>query len=372
MSIFTALSTVIKLVENYNDTDKVGEILKETVVGTLKGKQPMDLYKANGNIVKLVNGLSVEPIIITTEAARRSPAYKSSVNMMLDMFSGYYLQAFQIMTELYGLDARLAVSLLNNRNISYVTKENYLSDLLNTESFLISKENDDNNKKAKFLDNDVRSWYEQRTLEVSVDVKKSNGKNTVVTIPVIIRAQVIETDIKSIMNFMQPTTRHDKSFLARFREWRSGGISFMDLIFVQDLRAEYRKNKIQDKDDMLTIVNNRNRSSQAKRIESDGVRGFEGLYNMLLIHESDTRELNNFIKGDITKPKFKEDLLKAASSILYCSLDDDYERAAFFITDTQIETVVPFKKLDKKAGKNSSDDMIEIVKAILAGRPMTF
>ena len=369
MSIFATLSTVLGLVKSHADVDKVKDIVTDTILDAT-GNKPMDLYKANGNIVKLVNSLSVEPIIITTEAARRSPAYKSSVNMMLDIFSGYYLQAFQIMTELHGLDAKLAISLLNNRNNSYISKQNYLSDLLNTESFLISKEDDDN-KKAKFLDNDVRSWYEQRTLEVSIDVKDSNGKNIVVTIPIIIRAQVVETDIKSIMNFMQPTTTHDKSFLARFREWRSGGISFMDLIFVQDLRAEYRKNKIQDKDDMLAIVNNRSRTSYAKKITS-GIRGFEGLYNMLLIHESDTRELNNFIKGDITKPKFKEDLLKAASSILYCSLDDDYERAAFFITDTQIETVVPFKKLDKKAGKNSSDDMIEIVKAILAGRPMTF
>lgn len=367
MSIFATLSTVMSLVKNYDNIDKVKDIVTDTILDA-SGSKPMDLYKANGNIVKLVNSLSVEPIIITTEAARRSPAYKSSVNMMLDIFSGYYLQAFQIMTELHGLDARLAISLLNNRNNGYISKQNYLSDLLNTESFLISKESD---SKAKFLDNDIRSWYEQRTLEVSIDVKDSNGKSMVVTIPVIIRAQVLETDIKSIMNFMQPTTTHDKSFLARFREWRSGGISLMDLIFVQDLRAEYRKNKIQDKDDMLAIINNRATTSYAKKITS-GIRGFEGLYNMLLIHESDTRELNNFIKGDITKPKFKEDLLKAASSILYCSLDDDYERAAFFITDTQLETVVPFKKLDKKAGKNSSDDMIEIVKAILAGRPMTF
>jgi hypothetical protein len=367
MSIFATLSTVMSLVKNYDNVDKVKDIVADTILDA-SGSKPMDLYKANGNIVKLVNSLSVEPIIITTEAARRSPAYKSSVNMMLDIFSGYYLQAFQIMTELHGLDARLAISLLNNRNNSYISKQNYLSDLLNTESFLISKESD---SKTKFLDNDIRSWYEQRTLEVSIDVKDSNGKSMVVTIPVIIRAQVLETDIKSIMNFMQPTTTHDKSFLARFREWRSGGISLMDLIFVQDLRAEYRKNKIQDKDDMLAIINNRSKSSYAKQITS-GIKGFEGLYNMLLIHESDTRELNNFIKGDVSKPKFKEDLLKAASSILYCSLDDDYERAAFFITDTQLETVVPFKKLDKKAGKSSSDDMIEIVKAILAGRPMTF
>lgn len=369
MSIFATISTVIGLVQTYGpDIDKVKGKVADGILGAT-GNKPMDLYTANGNIVKLVNSLSVEPIIITTEAARRSPAYKSAVNMMLDIFSGYYLQAFQIMTELHGLDAKLAISLLNNRNNSYISKQNYLSDLLNTESFLISKEDDD--KKAKYLDNDIRSWYEQRTLEVSIDVKDSNGKNMVVTIPIIIRAQVVETDIKSIMNFMQPTTTHDKSFLARFREWRSGGISLMDLIFVQDLRAEYRKNKIQDKDDMLNIVNNRMLTSYTKKLSS-GIKGFEGLYNMLLIHESDTRELNNFIKGDITKPKFKEDLLKAASSILYCSLNDDYERAAFFITDTQVETVVPFKKLDKKAGKNSSDDMVEIVKAILAGRPMTF
>lgn len=374
MSIVATIGTVVGLLKNFKHIDDVKDKIKDTVGNTVLGPMnpnvPQDLYRTHGNIVKLVNSLSVEPIIITTEAARRSPAYKSAVNMTLDIFSGYYLQAFQIMTELYGLDTKLAISLLNNRGSSYISKQNYLADLLSKESFLISKESD---SKIKLLDNDVRSWYEQRTLEVSITgIKDPNNNNDMtITIPVIIRAQVLETDVKSILNFMQPTTTHDKSFISRFREWRSGGISLMDLIFVQDLRAEYRKNKIQDKDDMLSVINRRKASAYMKQANS-GIRGFEGLYNMLLIHESDAREFNNFIKGDITKPKFKEDLLKAASSILYCSLDDDYERAAFFITDTQLETVVPFKKLDKKAGKNSSDDMIEIVKAILAGRPMTF
>ena len=120
MSIFATLSTVLGLVKSHADVDKVKDIVTDTILDAT-GNKPMDLYKANGNIVKLVNSLSVEPIIITTEAARRSPAYKSSVNMMLDIFSGYYLQAFQIMTELHGLDAKLAISLLNNRNNSYKT-----------------------------------------------------------------------------------------------------------------------------------------------------------------------------------------------------------------------------------------------------------
>ena len=93
MSIFATLSTVLGLVKSHADVDKVKDIVTDTILDAT-GNKPMDLYKANGNIVKLVNSLSVEPIIITTEAARRSPAYKSSVNMMLDIFSGYYLQAF--------------------------------------------------------------------------------------------------------------------------------------------------------------------------------------------------------------------------------------------------------------------------------------
>lgn len=372
MSIIATISTALNLLSNReNLTDgisgKVGEKFDNMVGLNKQG----ELFKANGNIVKLVNSLSVEPIILTTEAARRSPAYKNAVNMLLDMFSGYYLQAFQIMTELHGLDAKIAISTLNNRNNSYISKNNYLADLFSKESFLISKEKAGTT--SKFLENDVRSWYEQRTLEVAITTKVGGGskEEKTVTIPIIVRAQVVESDLKTILNFMEPNTNHDKSFLARFREWRSGGISLMDLLFVQDLRAEYRKNKLQDKDDILSIVNDRSKSSMLKKF-NNGIKGFEGLYTMLLMNETETREFSNFVKGDISKPKFKEDLLKAASAIMYCSLDDDYERAAFFITDTQVETVVPFKKLDKKAGKNNSDDMLEIVKAILSGRPMAF
>lgn len=368
MGIIATITTAFQLLSLNNAIkDGVKGKASEKIDNMIGFNKQGELFKANGNIVKLVNSLSVEPIILTTEAARRSPAYKNAVNMMLDMFSGYYLQAFQIMTELHGLDAKLAISTLNNRNNSYISKNNYLADLFSKESFLIAKEN----VSSKFLENDMRSWYEQRTLEVAITTKVDDEKEKTVTIPIIVRAQVVESDFKTILNFMEPKTNHDKSFLSRFREWRSGGISLMDLLFVQDLRAEYRKNKLQDKDDILSMVNTRFKSSMLKKF-NNGIKGFEGLYTMLLISETETKEFSNFVKGDISKPKFKEDLLKAASAIMYCALDDDYERAAFFITDTQVETVVPFKKLDKKAGKNNSDDMIEIVKAILSGRPMAF
>ena len=356
------------------------------------------LGAADGNIVRLVNSLSVEPLIFTTENARRSPAYRSAVNMMLDMFSGYYIQAFKILTEIYKLDAQLTISLLNNRNTpKFVSNNNYVADLFSNESFLISKEKNDDGITTKELartkgissTDDMRSWYGQRSLEISITVAvsrfadeyneetKTKSKKLVdkdsytMIIPITVRAQVWEVSVDDIINFMEPTNSVDKGFMARWREWRSGGISLVDLLFARDLVAEYRKNKIKDSDDIMAVLNKRKTTALKKKF-NHGTRGFEGLYSMILMSDDDMVRFNSFVKGDITKPKFKEILLDAASSMLYCSLNDDYERAAFHITDTQLETVIPFNKLEKTAGKNSNNDMVELVKAILSGRPMTF
>lgn len=323
------------------------------------------LGAADGNIVRLVNTLSVEPIIFTTENARRSSAYRSAVNMMLDIFSGYYIQAFHILTEIYKLDASLSISVLNNRNVA-ISKNSYVSDLFSNESFLISKE------KLPSIVDDIRSWYGQRALEITVNVNGSNTEESKsLIIPITVRAQVWEVSVDDIINYMEPTNSIDKGFMARWREWRSGGISLVDLLFARDLVAEYRKNKIKDSEDIMAVVNKRKVTALVKKA-SHGYKGFEGLYSMILMSDDDMVRFNSFVKGDITKPKFKETLLDAASAMLYCSLNDDYERAAFYITDTQLETVIPFNKLEKTAGKNSNNDMVELVKAILSGRPMTF
>lgn len=397
----------------FNTINVVKDFIKDPKATAVKhGKELIGnsanykLGAADGNIVRLVNSLSVEPIIFTTENARRSSAYRSSVNMMLDIFSGYYIQAFKILTEVYGLNAELSISLLNNRN-SLISKNNYVADLFSSESFLISKEQnektDEKSKDKKKVKtetslrtdgissiDDMRSWYMQRSLEITITVSKrefvetTDGDNDDITnrqtthtdkytmiIPIIVRAQVWEVSVDDIINFMEPTNSIDKGFMARWREWRSGGISLVDLLFARDLVAEYRKNKIKDSEDIMAVVNKRKVTSLVKKV-NHGYKGFEGLYSMILMSDDDMVRFNSFVKGDITKPKFKETLLDAASAMLYCSLNDDYERAAFYITDTQLETVIPFNKLEKNAGKNNNNDMVELVKAILSGRPMTF
>lgn len=394
--IGTLFNTIGIVKDFIKDPKQVANTYKDDLIraakGTYKNATSPGLGMIDGNIVKLVNTLSVEPIIFTTENARRSSAYRSSVNMMLDIFSGYYIQAFKILTEVYGLDAELSVSLLNNRN-SVISKNNYVSDLFSNESFLISKE-----QKAKIetttrvngvsSTDDMRSWYMQRSLEIAISVRKrefvesSDGDgvtnrqtthmdNYTMIIPITVRAQVWEVSVDDILNYMEPTNSIDKGFMARWREWRSGGISLVDLLFARDLVAEYRKNKIKDSEDIMAVVNKRKVTALVKKA-SHGYKGFEGLYSMILMSDDDMVRFNSFVKGDITKPKFKETLLDAASAMLYCSLNDDYERAAFYITDTQLETVIPFNKLEKTAGKNSNNDMVELVKAILSGRPMTF
>lgn len=411
--IGTLFNTINVVKEFIKDPKQAANGYKDDLIRAAKGGYKNvtspGLGAVDGNIVRLVNTLSVEPIIFTTENARRSSAYRSSVNMMLDIFSGYYIQAFKILTEVYGLNAELSISLLNNRN-SVISKNNYVADLFSNESFLISKEQkeknektDEDNKYKKEVNtykipksngvsstDDMRSWYMQRSLEIAITVglrevaettdtktekvvnkQTTHTDNYTIIIPITVRAQVWEVSVDDIINFMEPTNSIDKGFMARWREWRSGGISLVDLLFARDLVAEYRKNKIKDSEDIMAVLNKRKVSSLVKKV-NHGYQGFEGLYSMILMSDDDMVRFNSFVKGDITKPKFKETLLDAASSMLYCSLNDDYERAGFYITDTQLETVIPFNKLEKNAGKNNNNDMVELVKAILSGRPMTF
>lgn len=70
----------------------------------------------NGSITKLASTLVVNPEIVATTSATRSSAFDDAASVVVDVFSGFYLQAFQILTNLYGFSGIEAIAILKENS----------------------------------------------------------------------------------------------------------------------------------------------------------------------------------------------------------------------------------------------------------------
>lgn len=198
----------------------------------------------------------------------------------------------------------------------------------------------------------------------------------ILVMPITIKAHVIISDIHNILGMLAPNSR-DKKFVNRLDEWRAGAISFWDLIACNDLIADYKKNKLKDKDDLLSVINARAKGSALTAANTaltsggkTGVEGFEKNYNMLVVSADEKVRLDRHIGGDISKEKYKQELLEQAHAMLCTVLDQDYERANILTKDIRGVSDIGFKALGRR--KDKDNDMAGILQSLLTAKPIGF
>lgn len=81
-----------------------------------------DLITSNGSITKLLSNYIVEPVILATYDARESEVFDSVSNLNTDIFTSFYMQAFQVLTNQMDIDARTAVNLLSTDSSAFSPK----------------------------------------------------------------------------------------------------------------------------------------------------------------------------------------------------------------------------------------------------------
>lgn len=78
-----------------------------------RGLKEQALINTKGSITKLLKQTVITPTIIVTKDAYNSSAIDKAIDKDVTTFAGFYLQAFQIMTGIYGMDAISAIDMLS-------------------------------------------------------------------------------------------------------------------------------------------------------------------------------------------------------------------------------------------------------------------
>ena len=424
--------SIMSVVQALNQVGSLTGVIKPETSKKIENRTA--LLETNGSITRLLSSTVVEPIVIVSENAYQSEKVEGAINLSLDLFTSYYLQAFKILTQLNGLQSNEAIRVLStksgtiedmtrvpkqiesvkstalalskswmalNNNIEKaldaagVFKEDYVESLLNDNVNLfgnttfsrvkteaIIKTNDlpvssisKNNREEKSGISLEKFYIKEFELKVKWpnfgdgDEKKAKYSNIEVLIPITVRAIVIKSPIESILALCKPYG-NDRSFASRWDDWKSGSISLCNLLFAGDLIREYKNEKLRTGSELNKLLNSRIGQSVSK-LATQGMRGFEANYNMLVLSSNDVPKLNKYLRGDVFKEKYKEEVLEQAHAIATTILDDDYERMSLLIRDNYGVSTASYKKIsDKKA--NEYDAIIEMMHALTAGRNLQF
>lgn len=411
--IISALGTAVTIFNTVKDsnTEDKKELARDILKSVTSSKA--GLIRTDGSITKLLSSYVVEPVVIVSNSSKDTDVIDKILEVNADIFSSFYLQAFDILTSLHEVNGQVAIDILGTDNSgltrtllkgasTYLSKEDMkdeLSKLLDTNSALSIEVSDSKAGTIKINDKSLfgtttttgnikederlnkmssQPLYGilQRNLQITLSVKHEvtkEGKSHpfrdhTVIIPITVKMHVIYTGIDNILNMLAPNSK-DKSFGYRLDEYRAGAISLTDLIFANDLIKQYKDNKLKDKENLLELINNRKLSANSKIVDTKAI-GFEKFYNMLVVTSEDKVRLDKHIRGDITSEKYKQDLLTQAYAMTCTVIDQDYERVYILTKDIRGRTDISFKALNKR--KDKDVDMSEIMKALMSNRPPVF
>ena len=332
-------------------------------------------FMKTGSITKMLKTLVIEPTILVTPGAKVSPAYDNIVKVGLDMFSSFYLQAFDMLTKVSGVSTLTAISILSTNTVSgkgaLTNKAKNLFDNLTAESLdkpLVLNQLDFNNSNIFFnLEaNDGNELAGGLFRKLKVSIKLNN--NSTIEVPINIIANVKMVKPEEIINVMMDKDAKN-TFTSRWMEYKSGGISLSDLIFCTDLIKDYKSRKISKNSDLFNRLEDRNNDKYLRRIVT-GIAGTEYSYGIVVTSEDELRSIESITKLNVSKFGDKEKLLSTLQSHNLSVLDDDTERARILISDLQGEMNIGYKKINNY--KDSDNGMMDFMKYFIANKTPVF
>lgn len=213
-----------------------------------------------------------------------------------------------------------------------------------------------------------------RNFELSLGIpiikKDEEGEPEIVghrslTIPMIVRAniKVVSTDEIAVVC---GSNDKSKSFLARYHEWRSGGIGLWELVFCSDLIKEDKIAKTNKDSSLLKALESANIAAEVRK-KLTGQKGFETMYSSLVITAEELEYLGKINNTDY-EGKSKNQLLSMLNGFMLVVIDNSTVR--IHMKDINGMVTVNHKSLRRRG--DGDNNVLDFFKSITTGNAIRF
>jgi len=112
--LLSSAAIMLKYAKGVSGSDNVGDAVKATL--KLTGDKKVQLMKADGSMMKVLGNYVVEPIAVVSDDLLDVEELDSILGLHMDMFTGYYMQIFDILLNIYDIDAEVIIDALGTDN----------------------------------------------------------------------------------------------------------------------------------------------------------------------------------------------------------------------------------------------------------------
>lgn len=377
-SIAIMLGAIYKTI---SDRDKSGRnsnpLTQDEITAELKKQNIKAVFKMNGNMISLMEELIVEPLLVISEDAMDSKEYDKVSNILLDTFTGHYIQSFNMLQDLYGLDSKTILTILgtdNGLNNLKTATANKLKSVLTAESGFSNSYDElmgltleaaiDNNSgkvEAKLVEDKkgiLGNAMLTRNIVVTMkDFTSSNaGSNATntglkISLPITIKARVVKVSAENIAMVSEPNKNF--SSLTTWLDVKSGLSTLSDYLFQTSAVKKYKENRLKG-NEFLELITKRKLSAYSK-LSGTNMVGFELNYTLLVMTTNDKTKLEKLLNLNIFKEAQKDDFLKSTQALACAVLDESSEMCTFLTPIKRGISTVTYREIKNIGGKKDNE-----------------
>lgn len=322
----------------------------------------------------------VEPLTLIDVTIRDHAAMPDLMATMLNLFSGYYLQAIAISNTIGTINVTKQLDRLNPERSFGDALVNTIDGAISTEDYryrlpdfkrrasLEWSQNAPDKSHVAFGRDTMANLRAVDNMAVGkvLEVQITQGNNSAV-IPVTIR--LIPAAVSPDVFVSTCSIGSQKNTVSnRWHRFRAGELSIIgDLVMCNDLIDEHSANLKNDKSGFYNQTVERRRQNKLAAIASGSV-SVATASNIAIISPATASKLEAELGGRLKDYKVRQRAFAETSLMLLAVLDPEWERVVIYHRGIQTPSELSLREL-KNASKGNGADIAEIMKTFLAQRP---
>lgn len=328
------------------------------------------------SLIDVASVARVEPIVMVDADCMNVEALPDLMQSLHSMFSGYYLQAVNMVNTVGGVTVAQRLAPFNP-NAGPVFEELRQDNrrAFSMEEFRHKLPLRADPQPAIALEDQTpdRSLIDTRAIAEAANLSVGKIFNVVlqageskVSVPVAIRLMVSTVPSRMMVELVSSVDAFDMDLKERYHAWRAGRLSLVgDLILCNDLVDKRVKSSIHDPTGLLNTVRQRQTGNSAAAAIG-GKASVANATNLAVVSSETLAAVEAQLGGEIKNSKIRKALFESSNLMIAAVVNKQWEKVTFWFRGLDTSTTMSYKDL-KSAGKNDGSNVVDILKAYIAG-----
>jgi hypothetical protein len=362
-------------------------MIQNTVVGAIElaaslkkrieGSESIKVLK-DRSLIDVASVARVEPICLVDADCMNVEATPDIMQVMHSMFSGYYLQAVNMVNTIgavtvaerlapFNPHAGGAFEELREDSVRAFSMEEYRYKLPSYKAGVPAIAMESAKEGEKIDDAVLNTIRDASALSVGklFNVTLQSGEQKI-TVPVAIRMMVSSVPSRVMAELFSNTDAFDLDLRERFHAWKAGRISFWkDLVLCNDLIDKRIKTSINDSTGVLNMIRQR-QSGNTGHMAMTGKASVANATNLAVLSADTLAQIESAMGGTFKNEKIRRAVFESTGLMIVAVVNKQWERVTFWFRGMDASSTLSYKEL-KMPSKNDGSNVVDILKAFMAG-----